>query len=91
MAGMIYAGKAVLVTGGATGIGRAACVAFAAEGAKVMIGDVDALGAAVGDDEAAGSSAMVTVPENSVNSPLTLDRPKCFTPKPTWLWPASML
>jgi NAD(P)-dependent dehydrogenase (short-subunit alcohol dehydrogenase family) len=39
---MTFAGKAVLVTGGATGIGRAASVAFAAEGAKVMIGDVDA-------------------------------------------------
>ena len=42
MDGMTFAGKAVLVTGGATGIGRAACVAFAAQGAKVMIGDVDA-------------------------------------------------
>lgn len=42
MDGMTFAGKAVLVTGGATGIGRAACVAFAAQGATVMIGDVDA-------------------------------------------------
>lgn len=39
---MTFADKAVLVTGGATGIGRAACVAFAAQGAKVMIGDIDA-------------------------------------------------
>ncbi|MDF8331830.1 SDR family NAD(P)-dependent oxidoreductase [Novosphingobium cyanobacteriorum] len=41
MAGMTYEGKAVLVTGGATGIGRAASVAFAGQGAKVMIGDKD--------------------------------------------------
>lgn len=41
MDGMTFAGKAVLVTGGATGIGRAACVAFAAKGAKVLIGDID--------------------------------------------------
>ena len=41
MDGMSFTGKAVLVTGGATGIGRAACVAFAAQGAKVLIGDID--------------------------------------------------
>lgn len=39
---MRYEGKTVLITGGATGIGRAAAIAFAREGATVMIGDVDA-------------------------------------------------
>lgn len=35
-----------LVTGGASGIGRASSIAFAATGAHVAIADVDALGAA---------------------------------------------
>jgi NAD(P)-dependent dehydrogenase (short-subunit alcohol dehydrogenase family) len=36
-----FTGKSVLVTGGATGIGRAAALAFAEQGARLGIGDVD--------------------------------------------------
>jgi NAD(P)-dependent dehydrogenase (short-subunit alcohol dehydrogenase family) len=38
-------GKVVVVTGGASGIGRATAVAFGREGARVVIGDVDSAGA----------------------------------------------
>ncbi|MFX8616522.1 SDR family NAD(P)-dependent oxidoreductase, partial [Acinetobacter baumannii] len=42
MAGVTFAEKAILVTGGATGIGRATSVALAGAGARVLIGDKDA-------------------------------------------------
>lgn len=53
MAGALN-GKAALVTGGASGIGRATALAFACEGASLVLADVDAAG---GEDTAAAARA----------------------------------
>ena len=41
-----FAGQAALVTGGASGIGRATALALAAEGARVLVSDIDEAGGA---------------------------------------------
>ncbi|MEW6474613.1 MAG: SDR family oxidoreductase [Actinomycetota bacterium] len=51
---MELAGKVAVVTGGASGIGRAMCRRFAAEGASVVVADVDAPGAAAVAQETGG-------------------------------------
>jgi NAD(P)-dependent dehydrogenase (short-subunit alcohol dehydrogenase family) len=48
------AGKVAVVTGGASGIGRALCHRFTAEGASVVVADVDAPGAAAVAKEIGG-------------------------------------
>jgi 2-hydroxycyclohexanecarboxyl-CoA dehydrogenase len=63
-------GRAVIVTGGASGIGRATALLLAREGAHVFIGDVDAAGgeATAGTVRAAGHAAEFL--------PLDLQRPE---------------
>jgi meso-butanediol dehydrogenase/(S,S)-butanediol dehydrogenase/diacetyl reductase len=61
MAGRVQ-DRVVIVTGGAGGIGAAACRAIAAEGAKVVVADLDAAAArAVADDIAANGGIAESV------------------------------
>jgi NAD(P)-dependent dehydrogenase (short-subunit alcohol dehydrogenase family) len=54
-----YVGKTLLITGAATGIGRAVALAFASHGANVVIGDVDARAADTAQSiEALGGTAL---------------------------------
>jgi NAD(P)-dependent dehydrogenase (short-subunit alcohol dehydrogenase family) len=59
---MELSGKVVIVTGGASGIGRALCRRFAAEGAKaVVVADFDADGATVVAEEIGGEAMSTDV------------------------------
>lgn len=53
---MRFAGKTVVITGAASGIGKATCLLFAQEGATVIAGDIDEKG---GEDLAATSNGKI--------------------------------
>jgi len=63
-----FTGKVVLVTGAAGGIGRAAAVQFAQQGAKVAVADIDATGLAETVAMAGNGAIAITVDVSDENA-----------------------
>ncbi|WP_181275130.1 3-hydroxybutyrate dehydrogenase [Brevibacterium oceani] len=65
--------RRALVTGGASGLGRAICEAFAGAGAHVMVADVDAESAAAVAGEIGGEAWAVNLADTSALDGIDLD------------------
>jgi len=65
---MEFENRVVLVTGAASGIGKAVALAFAAEGATVVMADIDGAGVAAVATEAAGEHVPVTMDVTNTES-----------------------
>src|ERR1043165_1485638 len=70
--------RTVIVTGGASGIGRATSLLLAREGARVLIGDIDQAGGRATAAQAANEwAASSTGPAGTASSRLWKIRPRC--------------
>lgn len=71
-------GKVALVTGGASGLGRATCRALASAGAKVLVVDMDGDGAAKVAEEIGGASFTADVSELDANHAMVAEAENVF-------------
>ena len=71
---MRFEGKAALITGGASGIGRATCLSFAREGAVIAVADQNLDGAAATAREVQAAGRSATAIAVNVADPLSVER-----------------
>ncbi len=77
---MELSGKTCIITGGASGIGAALCRRFAADGANVVVADIDAEGAAAVAGDIDGLAVTLDVTDEAANHDLVARAEARFGP-----------